>query len=438
MKGLVLTYLLTYGGAALAVFNPFVGVCIFWLFDLVRPQFMFAWAGVEGDLSQVVAIATIVGWVLKRFGNWSLARGRLIFTFYIVHSAWVLMSALLAPDPDVALVFVTEQLKRTLMFTIAITTADSLRRVEQLAWVITGSAGYLAFELNLRYLDGANEAHSIGYGGMDNNALAISMVSCLGIAVFLGLHARSWWQKAAAFGSAALISHTVLLTFSRGGMLGMIAAGAVAIAVIPKRPRYFVPVLAAGLIVLSLAGPEVRARFMTSFEEERDASAQSRVELWLDCIEVIRAHPIFGVGPDHFPLIVEEFGWPPGKEAHSLWLQLGAEVGIIGALSLLLFYLAAMWRLWRSARGSGATETERWVRHAACMVVTSLAGFVVSVQFVTLEGLETPLYVAAIAVATLRFATKSGQMPQLTPAVSKIPSSERFRTAALASHGKLL
>ena len=54
---------------------------------------------------------------------------------------------------------------------------------------------------------------------------------------FLGLHVRPLWQKTLAFGAAALIAHTVLLTFSRGGMLGMIVSGAVAMLAIPKRPR---------------------------------------------------------------------------------------------------------------------------------------------------------------------------------------------------------
>jgi O-antigen ligase len=428
MIGSALTYLLTAGGAGLALFNPFVGVCIFWFFDIVRPQYMFAWAGLQGDFSQIVAIAAIVGWMLKRFGNWRLGNGKLMFGLLLANGAWVLLSALLAPNHDVALQFVTEYAKRTLMFTIAITTADSLRRVEQLAWVVTGSAGYLAYELNMRYLGGSNEAHWRGYGGMDNNCLAISMVTCLGVAVFLGLYARPWWQKAVALVCAALIGHTVLLTFSRGGMLGMIVAGAAAVAIVPKRPRYLLPIAASGIIMVSLAGIEVRQRFLTSFEEQRDFSAQSRVELWLDCLAVIRAYPMFGAGPGHFPLIAEEFGWPQGKEAHSLWLQHAAEVGTIGATFLLLFYLMSIKRLWPFARIGGSNDDERWVHYAACMVVTSLTGFLVSAQFVSLVGLESPMYVAAIAIATLRHAAVS--RARVSQTVAPAPSNVSARLGA--------
>jgi O-antigen ligase len=340
-----------------------------------------------------------------------------------------------APNFDVALPFVTEQVKRTLMFVIAVTTADSLKRIERLAWVIAMSAGYVGFELNMRYFNGSNEAHSMGYAGMDNNCLAISMVTCLGVAVFLGLYARPVWQKAAALAAAAFIGHTVLLTFSRGGLLGLIVAGAAAFAVMPKRARYLVPVAAGGLIALSLTGAEVRDRFMTSFSDERDFSAQSRVELWLDCITVMRSYPIFGAGPDHFPLIADEFGWPEGKEAHSLWLQVGAEIGIIGVLFLLLFYLTAMLRMWPLARGDAASDDERWIRYAACMVVTSLAGFVVSVQFVTMEGLETPLYVAAIAIVTLRHEGWLKVMQPITVALDNLGTRRSRAMAATIQAG---
>jgi O-antigen ligase len=398
---------------------PRVGVCIYWIFDIVRPQVMFGWAGPDGSFSEVIAIATIIGWAFKGFGSWHFGRGRLLFILFAANLLWVLVSAAAAPDHAIALGFVQPQLKRSILFIIAVTSVQSVRQLKQLAWVLVGSAGFVAFDLNMRYLGGSNEANTVGYAGMDNNCLAISMLTCLGVAVFLGLYTRPWWEKALAFGSALLIGHTVLLTFSRGGMLGLIVAGVAAVVVAPKRPRYLLAIGAAIMLALTLAGPEVRARFMTSLagEEERDFSAQSRVELWMDCVTIMKKYPWFGAGPDHFGIVVQEFGWPEGKEAHSLWLQMGAEIGVPGALFLLLFYVTAIVRLWPLARPGAGTDAERWTANAACMVVTSLAGFIVSVQFVTMEGLETPLYVAAIALGTLSVLAR----PQRTEAAEAAP-----------------
>lgn len=407
MKGLILTYLLAYGGAAVALFNPFVGVCIYWIFDIVRPQYMFGWAGTTGSFSEVIAIGTIIGWALKGFGNWQFGRGRALVVLFIAYGFWGILSAVAAPDHEVALNFVREVAKRSTMFMLAVTLADSRERLKMLTWSVVGSAGYLGLEFNLRYLGGFNEVNALGYGGMDNNSLAIMLVTCLGPAIFLGLYVKPLWEKGLAFASAALIGHTVLLTFSRGGLLGLIVAGTAAALIVPKRPRYVIAMVVALALGLRLAGPELRTRFDSSFsaEQERDYSAQSRVDLWRDCLLVMQRYPILGVGPDHFPLVAEEFGWPKGKEAHSLWLQVGAEIGVPGMLLLALLYLLTMKRMWRLARGRPGGEPELWAQHAACMVVSSLAGFVVSAQFVTMEGLETPLYVVVIAVGTLRLMT---------------------------------
>jgi probable O-glycosylation ligase (exosortase A-associated) len=404
MKGLVLTYLLAYGAVPVALLNPFWGVCAYWIFDVVRPQYLFAWAGPEGSFSEMIAVATLIGWSFRRFGNWQFGRGRGIVIVLLAHCCWTLLSALAAPDQAAAQAYMGELAKRTSLFLLAVTLADSPRRVRTLVWVLVGSAGYVALELNLRYLAGVNEAKDIGYGGMDNNSLAISLVTCIGPAVFLGFYMKQWWLKAAAWGAAALIGHTILLTFSRGGLLGLIVAGCAAVMIVPKRPRYLLVLAIVVGLGLRLAGPELRDRFATTFASgsERDESAEGRIELWMSCLEVMSRYPLLGVGPDHFPLIAAEFGWPKGKEAHSLWLQLGAETGVPALFFLGLFYGLAVRQLWAMRRRKTDHDDEIWNQQVAFMVVTSLCGFIVSAQFVTMEGLETPMYMTAVAVATLR------------------------------------
>ena len=73
---------------------------------------------------------------------------------------------------------------------------------------------------------------------------------------------------------------------------------------IQKRPRNLLAIGVALVFVVMLAGPEVRDRFMSNVieQEELDTSAQSRIQLWADCVTVMKKLPLFGVGPDHFPL----------------------------------------------------------------------------------------------------------------------------------------
>jgi O-antigen ligase len=324
--------------------------------------------------------------------------------------SWGMVSAAAAPNQMVAWVFVEELTKIMLPFLVGITTINSVRQLKQLAWVILLSQGYVAYELNMSYLGGFNRVVEIGFGGMDNNCVAIAMNSCIGLAFFLGVYAERWWQKAVALGMALLMAHVILFSFSRGGMLGLIITGAIAFFLIPKRPVHFAVLVVAVLVMVRLAGPEVRERFIKRFissfadKESRDASAESRMELWSNCLDCTARHPVLGLGPRHFPLVAPQYGWTPGKEAHTTWLQVAAELGLPGLFFLALFYSLCVARLVPVMRPFSEVP-DPWLRYLACMVVASIVGFAVSAQFVTLSGLEHPYYVTLVGAGVLKLSS---------------------------------
>jgi O-antigen ligase len=107
------------------------------------------------------------------------------------------------------------------------------------------------------------------------------------------------------------------------------------------------------------------------------------------------------LGPRHWPLEAANYGWKSGKEAHSLWMQLGAEIGVVGLACLVGFYGIAVLRLWPLARYRIA-ETDPWCSYLAQGVIASLFGFAVSAQFVSLYGLEVPFYITLIGAGALK------------------------------------
>jgi O-antigen ligase len=242
---------------------------------------------------------------------------------------------------------------------------------------------------------------------MDNNCVAISMVTCSALAFFLGLNASAWWKKGLALVSALLMVHVVMLAFSRGGMLALIVTACVAFVLIPKRPLHYLTFVLAVLVGLRLAGPQVVERFFSTFAEgkERDASAESRLLMWGHCLDAMGKHPVLGLGPHHFPVVAHEYGLTHGKEAHSLWLQIGAELGVPGLVFLVAFYGLCAVRLWPIARGRIA-GSDPWIPDSARMVIAALVGFGVSAQFVSLPGLETPYYVVLLGAGVLKLASE--------------------------------
>lgn len=68
MKGLLITFFLTYGGSAVALFLPFVGLSIYYCFTVLRPEDLWFYAiEVGGGYSRTLALATLAGWAFRGF-----------------------------------------------------------------------------------------------------------------------------------------------------------------------------------------------------------------------------------------------------------------------------------------------------------------------------------------------------------------------------------
>ncbi|HJT34355.1 MAG TPA: O-antigen ligase family protein [Pirellulales bacterium] len=413
MKGLIFTYALTYGGAAAALVKPWYGVLIYICFATIRPEWLWFWSVEPGNYSRVIAIATIAGWLIHGFGDWRLGRAGPIAWAYLALFGWAVVSGAAAGFDANVVEYLDLQSKMLLPFFIGLTMIGSVRMLQQAVWTMVGSLGYLALEFNRAYLSGYNPIWPDGFGAMDNNCVAIEMVAGTGAAVFLAMRSERWWQKGLAFAAAILMAHTVMFSNSRGGFLGLLVMTSIAFCLVPKQPRHYLMFAALLAIGVRLAGPGVLARFSTAFadSETLDASAAGRVELWKACWDVMQHQPLLGVGPNHFPLVAPDYGFPKGKEAHSLWLQTGAELGFVGLTMLASFYGTTIVLAWRLIKTPHPLDP--WLREIARMVAAGLVGFVVAALFVTINRLEYPVYIALLGAGALKLSSQ-GQRTYVT------------------------
>jgi putative inorganic carbon (hco3(-)) transporter len=408
MKGLIFTLALAYGGGVVSLFRPFYGFLIYVAFAIIKPESLWHWAVPQGNYSRIIAIALLIGWAIAGCGNWQLGRGKAPVVALLLFWACATLGAFHAPDQDLAMERLEGLSKTFLPMLVGLSLIDSVKQLRQLAWVILISQGYIAFEFNLTYLDGAFSPDGFMFGGLDNNGLAITMVTGIGLGFFLGLQAERWWMKGAAFALTAFMVHFVLFSMSRGGVIALILTSAVSFFLIPKRTAsYF---LFAGTIAVTLwfMGPEVRARFASSFasEENLDGSANMRMKHWNACWTSMQKTPL-GIGTANWPMESPRYGLP-AMAAHSTWLQVGAELGFPGLFSLLGFYLLIALRLLPLARGKQAVS-DPWLQYLARMVLASIVGFVVSAQFVSLEGAEIPYYVALLGIGVPKMQSTSAK-----------------------------
>lgn len=415
MKGLLYTYVATYLGAALALFYPLLGLLIFINFAILQPPSMWYWAVPASNYSEILGGGMLIGWVFKGLGDWRFGRGTAIALSLVGFLLWAVVCTTVSNRPDVGWNFVVAIFKIVVPFIVGLTLIDTPKKLRALLWTLALSQGYVALELNLTYYAGYNRLWLEGFGGMDNNFVAVAMVAGTGLAFFLGLGERRLWLKAVAFLAATLMAHAVMFSFSRGGMLALIVTGFVSFLLVARKPSHVLIFALTLLLAVRLAGPEVRERFSSTFvdAEERDRSASSRLDFWAACWDVMQKEPVFGVGPDQWLLTSPDYGFG-ATYAHSLWMQTGAEMGFPGVTLLLAFYGLCLWRLYPLTRAK--TEVpDPWLRDAAKMVIASSVGFMAAASFVSITVLELSYYLVLAGTIALKLASVPPRTPWPVP-----------------------
>jgi O-antigen ligase len=143
---------------------------------------------------------------------------------------------------------------------------------------------------------------------------------------------------------------------SKGGFIGICVAFLYCLARSPRKGLTLGTAAVVALLVLGSAGPKYWEE-IASITETESGTADDRKELWTIGMRMFAANPVFGVGPSSFRWTIgeyqsdeqrEKYGRDLGgtKVAHSLFVELFAEMGLTGAVVL----GALVWRTWRDLR----------------------------------------------------------------------------------------
>ncbi len=230
---------------------------------------------------------------------------------------------------------------------------------------------------------------------------AMLLAALLAGAILFGcLTART---RAALGASLLLALAAIVLTFDRAAWLGLLAA-ALALGVLflarssqppgdvarrelpgpaPLRGtptiggrRRALAALALGCALLALAAalvPGVRARFVSGFDVEQN---RDRVFLWSQALEIIRDHPLAGIGFGNYPRVCPRYydrldpAFPMRTWAHNALLSLWAETGPLGLLAL-GFLLVQLARALRARLRAGGRFTAGALAAAAALGVVA-------------------------------------------------------------------
>jgi O-antigen ligase len=182
----------------------------------------------------------------------------------------------------------------------------------------------------------------VGPGWQDENYAAALMTMAFPFAYFSIFVARKVLARVAFAMVAGLFMAAVVVSFSRGGFLGMAVVLLYCVLRSPKRwPLLLVgPALAVGIAVF--ATPEYWTE-METISDTHEKTAELRLDLWEIAFRMFQANPLTGVGPANFVWNAGDYqseeqfaryqrSLAASAVTHSVYFELLAELGLAGMI----------------------------------------------------------------------------------------------------------
>lgn len=236
--------------------------------------------------------------------------------------------------------------------------------------------------------------------------------------------------------AAAVMTATIFLSGSRGGMLAIVVELILLGTLLIRQRKGIRIAIAAGTFILVLGtiltwlgGKELTQRVSTISSETRtEISGGMRLSIDRDAIRMFRMRPILGWGLGTFPVVYPQFRSFYTNffvnEAHNDYLQLLTEMGLLGfgtmVWFLILVYRSAVPKLSRWTDDVGSAVTLACVMGVTGILIHSFVDF--NLQIPANAALFYVLCTVAAAQPLVQPSRK--RRPVQTPAQDVLPASE--------------
>ena len=236
--------------------------------------------------------------------------------------------------------------------------------------------------------------------------------------VIFGILRESSKMKLFYIGSLVILLVELLNTYSRGGYLAFLVVLFLIIFFFTRFNFLVVfSAVAVGVLALPLLPPQYVERFQTitalSSENQsavyEEASFRGRTSEILTGLTMFADHPLLGVGAANYPVNYQKYAQIIGlevrteqREAHSLYVEILAETGIIGFstfMGIVLFLFLSLARM--KTELSKTKYFDEWVSYISAMQV-SLIGYLFAAIFLHGAYIRFLWMLTAMALALIQ------------------------------------
>ncbi len=294
-------------------------------------------------------------------------------------------------------------IKLVIIFTLLLNVIDSRERLRSLLKLIVVcgtviSVGAVRSLLIGQFAKGRIEGI---VGGMFQNAndLATAINILLPLAVVLALTSSGFIRLIYGL-CATLMLAAIIVTFSRAGYLGLGALTVVMLWKLRRRHRVLpfaaILLLLIALFVVMPGGYASRLSAAMLESKDKTESTDNRVEVIIKGFQVALAHPIIGVGMGNFYLYSRH-----DLKAHNSYLEIWAELGLLGLAAYLTLIIAPLRSLKRiendTFKSPEAKEVEYF--YLSIGLQAAIVSYVICSAFSSIEYQWFMYYPVAFAVA---------------------------------------
>jgi len=335
----------------------FISLFIFSVILYFRPYELVSSLSSFNSIAFYSGIATLAIFLVTQLtteGNLTALPREIILALLLILAA--LLSMPMAIDPGEAWHTFNEIfIKAMLIFIVSVNVVRTERRLKLMILLALCVSIYLSIGALHDYQNGifkigsaANNnlriAGSIGGLFENSNDLALHLCTMVPIATVMGLAERRLWKKFGFLSVAVLMIAAIVVTFSRGGFIALIATGAVLARKLGRKSTglTIAAFVIAGIVFIALLPGGYSGRLSTILHSSEDltGSASQRTEVLKRSIAVALRYPLFGVGIGNFHhKSVHEL------ETHNAYTQVAAEMGLAALVVYVLLLVHPLRRL---------------------------------------------------------------------------------------------
>ncbi|MBM3331532.1 O-antigen ligase family protein [candidate division WOR-3 bacterium] len=251
-----------------------------------------------------------------------------------------------------------------LLVWLAVDVPRSIGELRQIVYVVLTSYAVmcLAFPLVATQvgLGSVGKGFIVGHSSVNLNAVGAHAAAFTLVALGAALDARRNVTRALLFVAALLLVVVLVYTKSRGAWLGF---GLAFVYVIARTRSFWLILPTAAVLVLLLSLDVLHGALASRVEATStgDPSLLGRLLLWRYAWVVFKDNWLLGVGLENFRFVKQFYGWPEPTwyavrfNSHNLFLELLADLGIVGSV--------CFWWLF----GGAFARVDRIVRRPTCV-----------------------------------------------------------------------